>query len=69
METLIVYLDSKKKLDALKAVMPFNIPSEILKEYPAQSITEDIRESMKEVKLHESGKIKLSDARDLLNEI
>jgi hypothetical protein len=70
METLIVHPDNNEKLSALKAVMKaLKIRFEVSEEAPAQSVAEDILESMKEVKLHQAGKIRLQDARDLLNEL
>ncbi len=70
MKTLFIYPDSSEQLAALKAEMrALKIKFEVCEEDPAQSIADDIRESMKEVKLHREGKIKLQDARDLLKEL
>lgn len=70
MEMLIAHPDSKDKLTALKAFMKaLKIRFEVGEEPPVQSVADDIREAVEEVKLHKSGKIKLQDARDLLHEL
>lgn len=70
MEMLIAHPDSKDKLTALKAFMKaLKIRFEVGEDTPVQSVADDIREAVEEVKLHKSGKIKLQDARDLLHEL
>lgn len=70
MKTLFVFPESPEQLNALKAVMKaLKIEFEVVEEASAQSIADDIRESMREVKLHQAGTIKPQVARDLLNEV
>lgn len=70
MKTLFIYPETPEQVAALKAVIKaLKIKFEVGEEVPAQSIADDIRESVREVKLHQAGKIKLQDGRDLMKEL
>jgi len=79
MTTLTVNIDNKKSERAVKAVLDalglsYNIESDNghtkrSLNQSEQRVYDNMKQSLREIKLHREGKIKLRDARDLLNEL
>ena len=78
MTTLTVNIDNKKSEKAVKAVLDALGLSYSLKNdddvirplnKTEQRISENLKQSLEQIKLYQEGKIDLRDAKDLLNEL
>jgi len=81
MNTLTVNIDDKKSEKAVKAVLDALGLSYHIEPKQAENTTQrplnkaeqrlykNMKRSLKEIKLHQEGKIELRDARELLNEL
>ncbi len=73
METLTIRTDNKEQLNVIKAFLEsikvkFELSADVTPA-PLQSVADDIREALEEVKLHQEGKIKLKGIREVLDEL
>lgn len=70
METIIVKSKNSKKTKAVLDFLKKNrMKAEVYQEPGKEQILKSIEKGMKEVQLHLEGKIKLKNARTLLNEL
>lgn len=70
METIVIKSGNSKKTKALLDYLKKNrIKAEVYPEPTKEQILKSIEKGMKEVQLHLKGKIKLREAKHLLNEI
>jgi hypothetical protein len=78
MTTLSVNIDNKKSEKAVKAVLDalgltYNVAPDTDTQRPLnkaeQRVYKNMKSALEQIKLHQEGKIKLRDARELLNEL
>jgi|GEM_PF-2117224 len=75
MQDIVDMMDDREKLMCLKEYIgklnsnDFEDDSEVMTEEEQQQLLDNIRQGLREVKLEREGKLKLKDARDLINEL